>query len=85
MYGYIITGKRYAAGKYLFFARGSEEYKRIAERTFMKSIDIYPILNREKFLLQMKKEGVPEEAAAQYLKNFHISDSTFSIESWRRY
>ncbi|MDD5067948.1 MAG: hypothetical protein PHF84_12965 [bacterium] len=85
MYGYIITGKRYAAGKYIFYARGSEEYKRIAERTFLKSIEIYPVFNKEKFVHNMKNEGVPFPVIEDYLKNFYINDDTFSIDSWRRY
>ena len=75
-----INIKRYALGKYFIKSKGNHDFADIAIRAFVSSVELNPILDREKFLHFMREHKVPEKVIRGFLENYDVIDETYSSD-----
>jgi hypothetical protein len=69
--------RRYAAGKCFAFTAGDPRYAKEAEVAMRRSVSLHTVFSPEQFLAEMRKNGVPDEISAAYIRSASTTDETY--------
>ena len=72
-----IVMRRYAAGKCFAFAAGDARYAKQAEAALRRAISLQPVFSPQQFLDEMRRNGVPDDISAAYIKTAKATDETY--------
>lgn len=75
--------KQYSQGKFIMYFQGEKDFLDKAVKAFKFSVDVYALLDREKFRKLMKDSQVPKEIIEEYLKYFQVIDDSYSSDVTR--
>ena len=72
-----IVMRRYASGKCFAFAAGDARYANEAEAALRRAVFLELTFSPQHFLEEMRKNGVPDDVTAAYIKTASTTDETF--------